>query len=115
MTSRGYFSSLTKEQEDNALLNKLAVNESSYNRLTSSLNRLVQSSEPADLFTSFLFTKADCDRATIQSELEEEFVNFELAMIKAQNIRNVNGKEVQRYNAEKQSIRIPRLQRELID
>lgn len=45
-------------------------------------------------------------RATIQAELEEEFVNFELATIKAQNIRNVNEKEIQRYNAEKEIIRI---------
>ena len=52
MTSRGYFSSLTKEQEDNALLKKLAVNESSYNRLASLLNRLVTTSDPADLSLS---------------------------------------------------------------
>ena len=45
--------------------------------------------------------------ATLQAELEEEFVNFELATIKAQNIRNVNEKEIQRYNAEKEIIRIP--------
>jgi hypothetical protein len=32
-------------------------------------------------------------------------VNFELATIKAQNIRNVNEKEIQRYNAEKEIIR----------
>jgi hypothetical protein len=43
-------------------------------------------------------------RATLKAELEEEFVNFELATIKAQNIRNVNEKEIQRYNAEKQII-----------
>lgn len=45
-------------------------------------------------------------RKTLQSELEEEFVNFDLATIKAQNIRNVNEKEIQRYNAEKEIIRI---------
>jgi len=45
-------------------------------------------------------------RSNIQSELEEEFVNFQLAMIKAQSIRNMNEKEIQRYNAEKQVIRI---------
>lgn len=92
MTSRGYFSSLTKEQEDNALLKRLAVPEQSYNRLTSLLSRLTQPSSPADL-------------STLQSELDEEYVNFELAMIKSQNIRNVNEREIQRYNQEKQVIR----------
>ena len=48
---------------------------------------------------------ANIARPTIQAELEEEFVNFELATLKAQNIRNVNEKEIQRYNAEKQIIR----------
>jgi len=45
-------------------------------------------------------------RQSIQAELDEEFVNFDLATIKAQTIRNVNEKEIQRYNAEKQKIRI---------
>lgn len=50
MTSRGYFSSLTKEQEDNALLNKLAVPEGSYNRLSTLLSRLVQTASPDELY-----------------------------------------------------------------
>lgn len=91
MTSRGYFSSLTKEQEDNALLKRLAVPEQSYNRLSSLLSRLTQPSSAED-------------PSQLQSELEEEYVNFELAMIKSQNIRNVNEKEIQRYNQEKQVI-----------
>jgi len=97
MGSRGYFSSLTKEQEDNALLNKLAVNESSYHRLSGLLSRLLQT------------TNAD-ELTTLQAELDVEFVNFELATFKAQTIRNVNEKEVQRYNAEKQVIRWDPLQ-----
>ena len=103
MASRGYFSSLTKEEEDNALLNKLAVPESSYNRLSTLLSRLTQSTSADDLYSfhqhSLIF------RSTLQSELDEEFVNFELATSKAQNIRNANEKEIQRYNAEKQIIR----------
>jgi hypothetical protein len=51
MASRGYFSSLTKEQEDNALLNKLAVPEGSFNRLSMLLSRLVQSTAPEELYT----------------------------------------------------------------
>ena len=94
MASRGYFSSLTKDQEDNALLKRLAVPEQSYNRLSSLLSRLTQSTSPEEL-------------STLQSELDEEYVNFDLAMIKSQNIRNVNEKEIQRYNEEKQIIRIP--------
>jgi hypothetical protein len=43
---------------------------------------------------------------TTQTELEEEFVNFELATIKTQNVRNVNEKEIQRYASEKQIIRM---------
>jgi hypothetical protein len=104
MASRGYFSSLTKEQEDNALLNKLAVPEGSYNRLSTLLSRLVQTTSPDELYY-FYSTTADC-RETLQLELEEEFVNFELATIKAQNIRNVNEREIQRYNAEKEIIRM---------
>ena len=49
MTSRGYFSSLTREQEDSALLNKLAVPEASYNRLSTLLSRLVQTTSPEEL------------------------------------------------------------------
>lgn len=96
MTSRGYFSSLTKEQEDNALLKRLAVPEQSYNRLSNILSRLTQTSSAEDL-------------STLQAELHEEYVNFELAMIKSQNIRNVNEIEVQRYNQEKQVICTPSL------
>jgi hypothetical protein len=105
MASRGYFSSLTKEQEDNALLNKLAVPEGSFNRMSTLLSRLVQSTDPEELCTSFLQRFTDQGvRSTIQAELDEEFVNFELAALKAQNIRNVNEKEIHRYNAEKQII-----------
>jgi hypothetical protein len=49
MASKGYFSSLTKEQEDNALLKKLAVPEGSFNRLSSLLSRLVQTTSPDEL------------------------------------------------------------------
>src|SRR5579859_107522 len=96
MSSRGYFSSLTKEQEDCALLKRLAVPEQSYNRLSSLLSRLAQPSSPADL-------------STLLSELEEEYVIFELTMIKSENIRNVNEREIQRYNQEKQVISISSL------
>jgi len=106
MASRGYFSSLTKDQEDNALLNKLAVPEGSFNRLSALLSRLVQATTPEELsIPCFTRNSANIARSTIQAELEEEFVNFELATLKAQNIRNVNEKEIQRYNAEKQIIR----------
>jgi hypothetical protein len=50
MASRGYFSSLTKEQEDNALLNKLAVPEGSYNRLSTLLSRLAQTTSLDELY-----------------------------------------------------------------
>jgi hypothetical protein len=103
MTSRGYFSSLTKDQEDNALLNKLAVPEASYNRLSTLLSRLVKTTSQDELY----FQRKDTDfRSSLQTELDEEFVNFELATIKAQNLRNVNEKEIQRYNAEKRIIRM---------
>jgi hypothetical protein len=49
MAGRGFFSSLTKDQEDNALLKKLAVPEGSYNRLSSLLSRLVQTTSPEEL------------------------------------------------------------------
>lgn len=107
MASRGYFSSLTKDQEDSALLNKLAVPEGSFNRLSALLSRLVQPTTPEEWYctrpTNLRWT--NFARTTIQAELEEEFVNFELTALKAQNIRNVNEKEIQRYNAEKQVIR----------
>jgi len=103
MASKGYFSSLTKEQEDNALLNKLAVPEGSYNRLSALLSRLAQTTSPDELYG--LPLPKLIIRTTLQAELEDEFVNFELATIKAQNIRNVNEKEEQRYNAEKEIIR----------
>jgi hypothetical protein len=51
MASRGYFSSLTKDDEDNALLNKLAVPESSYNRLSTLLTRLTQTTSADELYT----------------------------------------------------------------
>jgi hypothetical protein len=106
MASRGYFSSLTKEQEDNALLNKLAVPEGSFNRLSTLLSRLVQSTDPEELYGCFFPAFAHRGvRSTIQAELDEEFVNFELVALKAQNIRNVNQKEIHRYNVEKQIIR----------
>ena len=106
MASRGYFSSLTKDQEDNALLNKLAVPEGSFNRLSALLSRLVQEPTPGELsIPPFHQSVPNIARPNIQAELEEEFVNFELATLKAQNIRNVNEKEIQRYNAEKQIIR----------
>ena len=104
MTSRGYFSNLTKDQEDNALLNKLAVSEGSFNRLSSLLTRLAQSTSPDELYIYSSFVEIANFRTTLQLELEEEFVNFELATIKAQTIRNVNEKEIQRYNAEKEII-----------